>query len=202
MLYRIDEDIRQFLLSQPEYGMGYQLVQRNDDGNRILILNAELGVETKHLVGSFEHDRMQVTAGRDFRSLQLNPQDLTVLTHGSYSSRTRKGEVFVRYSAFPNDRRIQSDGSVVSGSYVTTENDAGHWGQPFGWTGLSVVARYALPDPRPAINLFLLRPRVTIPILCGTVAPNYGQAGGGVEVRFESDTPPKTLIRTDRIPDR
>ena len=128
MLYKIDEGIRQFLLSEPEYGMGYQLVQRNDDGNRILILNAEIALETKNLVGIFEHDR--VTDSRDFRALQLNPQDLTVLTHGSYTSRTRTGEVFVRYSAFPNDRRIRSDGSVASGSYVTTENDARYWGRP------------------------------------------------------------------------
>ena len=202
MLYKIEEDVRQFLLSQPEYGMGYQLVQRNDNGDRFLILNAEFGIGTEHLVGSFEHDRMLVTDNRDFESLPMEPQDLTVLTHGSYSSKSRKGEVFVRYSAFPNDRRIRSDGSVVSGSYVTTENDARHWGRPFGCTGLSAVARYALPNPDPAINVFLLQPPVTVPISCGTVTPDFGQAGGGVEVRFDSDTPPKTLIRRDRIPDR
>ena len=127
MWYRIDEDIRQFLLSEPGYGMGYQLVQRNDGGDRLLILNAEFGIEEEHLVGSFKHDRLPIADNRELEWLPLKPEDLTVMKHGSFSSNSRPEELFVRYSAFPNDRRIRSDGSVVSGSYVTTENDARCW---------------------------------------------------------------------------
>ena len=31
-MYRVDDDSREFLVSQPESGMGYQLVQKKDDG--------------------------------------------------------------------------------------------------------------------------------------------------------------------------
>jgi hypothetical protein len=204
-LSKIDDKTREFLLLQPESGMGYQLVQKKDDGDRLLVLNAELSVrvaELHELVVDQDDHGSFVTVDSDLPRLRIDPQNVLVITHGSYRATSRKGEVFVRYSAFKNDRRIRPDGSVVSGTYVTTENDACHWGPPFGWTGLSVVGRYALPNRNPAIHLFLMRPSQSVPISCGCVTPNYGQAGGGVEIRFERNTPPNTVIRTDVIPDR
>ena len=202
MLYRLNENIQQYLLSQPEHGMGYQIVHRNDSGDRLIIFNSEFSISTEHIAGYFDHDRMLIAENQDLESLTMEPENLTVISHGSYSSMSRKDELFVRFSAFRNDRRIRADGSIESGSYVTTENDARYWRHPFGCTGLSAVARYALPNPDPAINVFLLQPSVSVPISCGTVAPDYGQAGGGVEVRFNSATPAGTLIDTITIPDR
>lgn len=53
----------------------------------------------------------------------LQIDDCNVEGHGSYQSQTVTGELFVRYSAFFNDRRIGNDGSVKSGTYCTTEKD-------------------------------------------------------------------------------
>ena len=208
MLYRVDADTREFLVAQPESGMGYQLVQTKDDGDRFLVFNTELGVRVEELhelhdLGAVQADHgSHVTIGSDSPILPIDVQSIIVITHGSYRSTSGTDEIFVRYSAFRNDRRIRSDGSLVSGTYVTTVNDAYCWGRRFGWTGLAVVGRYALPNPTPAVHQVLVKPAQRIPILCGCVTPEYGQGGGGVEVRFQNDTPSGTVIRRGVIPER
>ena len=124
----------------------------------------------------------------------IKPQ---VETHGSYPSVSRPGELFVRYSAFATDRRINQDGSVRSGTYVTTENDASH--VP---SGLSVVGRYALPNPAPARYRFVLSPPGGTRIRCGAAAPKFGQAGGGVEVLFNADLSTGTASGPQTIAER
>ena len=119
---------------------------------------------------------------KDYR--ELNGRQVTVETHGSYPSTTRSGEMLVRYSAFINDFRISEDGSVRRGTYVTTEVDTTQ--TP---SGLAAVSRYALPNPTPAIYKFVLSPGAGVPIHCGTVAPKFGQAGGGVEVLLGGHLP-------------
>jgi len=84
--------------------------------------------------------------------------------------------VFYRFVSSPVDHRYNNE-MLSAETYVTTSNDAKHVN-----SGFAVVARYALPLPLPANY----RIEYTIPkgtkIQVGTVAPNFGQAGGGVEV--------------------
>lgn len=203
MLHRVHDDMREFLLTEPESGMGYQLLQKGDEEDHLLVLNAELIFPERllhKLPGDQAHSRALVTADPELPTRQIDPRSVKVITHGSYPSQSRKREYFVRYSAYKNDRRIRADGSVAAGTYVTTENDSHGWGRSL--TGLAAVGRYALPNPKPAVNVFLMRPRQPVPILCGSVTPAHGQAGGGVEIRFVHDTPPRTVIRIERIPDR
>lgn len=128
---------------------------------------------------------------------ELNGSSLEVETHGSYPSTSRPDELFVRYSAFANDRRVNPDGSVQAGTYATTETDAKH--VP---SGLSATARYALPNPSPAVHRFLMSPPDATPIRCGSAAPNFGQAGGGVEILFDSPLPSGTAHDPYRFAER
>lgn len=128
---------------------------------------------------------------------ELNGESLEVETHGSYPSLSRPDELFVRYSAFANDRRVHPDGSVQANTYATTETDAKH--VP---SGLSAAGRYALPNPSPAVHRFLLSPPSATPIHCGSAAPNFGQAGGGVEIRFTSSLPRGTANGPYRFAER
>ena len=123
-------------------------------------------------------DPMSVTADLP----ELNGIKARVETHGSFLSKPRPGEQFVRYSAFASDRRINPDGSVIPGTYVTTENDASH--VP---SGLAPVGRYALPNPAPARHRFVLSPQPGTRMRCGAAAPKCNQAGGDVEVLFSED---------------
>lgn len=115
---------------------------------------------------------------------------IEVSHHGSFSPSTQRNEVFFRYSAFLHDRRINSvDGSVRKGTYATTSSDA-----TLVPSGLAAVGRYALPNHFPASYQYELRPPVGTSIFCGNSAPNYNQAGGGVEILFDAGCCPSTAI--------
>ena len=174
--------------------MGYQRVSGK---RRWLIFNAEVAVAANEdwwldpddLAGLLEFYFLQFGAdGADeddhrqcrvnwLNGLQRYRGRRIVDVHGSYPSTSRIGEIFYRYTAFRPDRRIAPDGSVLPGTYVTTEND-----KPHVPSGLAAVGRYALPNPAPAIYEYKVEPLAGSIIRCGTCGPLFGQAGGGVEV--------------------
>lgn len=84
---------------------------------------------------------------------------------------------YYRFAAFYRDRRVDATG-FKPGTYATTYNDL-----HFVPSGFAAVGRYALPNPASAQYVFQI---VTFdkPDLMATATPNYGQAGGGVEVYF------------------
>ncbi|MBX9947823.1 MAG: hypothetical protein K2Y39_01540 [Candidatus Obscuribacterales bacterium] len=88
-----------------------------------------------------------------------------------------KATRFYRYTSNPTDSRF-SVNTLRADTYLTTEND-----QTFVNSGFGAVGRYALPMPVPAS----FRREYELPaftsLMVGTVGPNYGQAGGGVEVK-------------------
>lgn len=105
-------------------------------------------------------------------------------------------EEFKRFSAFAKDRRITPKQGLLPGTYATTAADAKHVA-----TGSQAVARYALPNPMPAIYRFTIRPPAGTPVRRGTVMPAYGQPGGGVEIIFTKGSPDHTVtLPPDVIP--
>lgn len=84
---------------------------------------------------------------------------------------------FFRCTSSPTDGRF-SAGQLKTDTYLITFND-----QQFVNSGFGAVARYALPLPMPASY----KHDYTVPagtrLLVGTVAPQFGQAGGGVEAK-------------------
>lgn len=111
--------------------------------------------------------------------------------------KTLAAEVFKRFTAFENDRRIMADGSLSSGTYATTEADAKN-----AKTGVEAVARYALPCLKPAIYVFTVKPLKDTTIQRGIVQPDFGQPGGGVEVLFGDGTAANTVTGPITIPER
>jgi hypothetical protein len=96
------------------------------------------------------------------------------------TSRTISNARYARFSAFRNDRRVDPlTGAFLPGTYATTIVD-----QPLAPSGFSAVGRYALPNVMPASFVHLLTASSGTVIYSGTVAPAYGQSGGGVEVYF------------------
>lgn len=88
---------------------------------------------------------------------------------------------FFRFTSSLSDSRFSSN-TLIANTYLTPVND-----RQFVNSGFGAVGRYALPLPLPASYLH----DYTIPkgetLLVGTVAPQFGQAGGGVEVKTVSD---------------
>ncbi|QND24523.1 hypothetical protein HB774_34615 (plasmid) [Rhizobium leguminosarum bv. viciae] len=67
-------------------------------------------------------------------------------------------------------------------------------------TGLSVVGRYALPCYFPAVFKYLIQPTRRLNIDCGACVPQFGQAGGGVEVRVPRTTKAVKISKMPPLP--
>jgi hypothetical protein len=87
--------------------------------------------------------------------------------------------VFFRFSAFSPDRRVNSNGDFLAGTYAAPESEV-----PFVPTGFVAVGRFALPNILPASFRYEITAPSGTSVDFGTVAPAYGQAGGGVEAYF------------------
>lgn len=221
MMLRLTDAFVRDLLALPESGMGYQLVAATMKDNamkRAVAYNAELLVfDDEPRVGlSFKaHEALL----RDARNSEGEIKSLRLVTKSAASAAvhersaakpaaptpaadapleaTKAGEVFKRFSAYMNDRRVLPDKSLSPGSYATTEADAKNVR-----TGAEAVARYSLPDPKPASYVVTVRPQAATPIRTGTVAPAFGQSGGGVEVIFPVGTQPATVTGPTKLPDQ
>ena len=157
-------------------------------------------VSTYAEVGSFpevESSRLIVESGH-LAPFPYDKHQIAVLKGNSYVAETRAGERFQRFSAFPNDKRITDDGEGLrAGTYLTTATDA-----TCVVSGQAAVSRYALPLEAPAIFTTQWEWGRSFEITCGSVAPNFGRSGGGVEVRIGKSPPRGGFQGRDLIPDR
>lgn len=88
--------------------------------------------------------------------------------------------VFHRFSAFNPDRRVDPvTGSFIAGTYAAPASEV-----PFVPTGFVAVGRFALPNTLPASFHYKIEAPSGTAVDFGTVAPAFGQAGGGVEAYF------------------
>lgn len=125
--YRIDLNQRNELLRQPESGMGYQYLANAEN---TVVLNAEVAIEVDEIYDWFEWltDLNSIENELDRREkleiLVSYSGDLKTCESHSYQSYTQELERFNRYSAFSPDNRIRPNGSVLAGTFATTENDS------------------------------------------------------------------------------
>jgi hypothetical protein len=215
-MFKLNAEETRSLLRQPESGMGFQAVEATLRDNRVeagIAYNAELlflGNETQTPLQLHPYPavlELAQTSGSEIRSLRVltpGPAPTRSLssvvreTHGLANKRgpaaeapvgtTKAEEVFARFSAFQNDRRVAADNSLLPGSYATTWTDALKVA-----TGAQAVARYALPNPTPAVYRFTITPKAGTDVQRGVVAPAHGQPGGGDEVIFPSGTAANTV---------
>ena len=104
------------------------------------------------------------------------------------ASVTKEGDVFYRFSAFENDRRVTPEKRLLPGTYATTKEDGDKVK-----TGKEAVERYALPNPGPASYRFTIKPKKDTKLKGGIVQPANGHHGGGVEVIFTEGTQKDTV---------
>ena len=194
------------LLKTHESGMGFQIIRYRDD--LIVALNATVLVPLSELIAAratadelaallagseidleseaaepFEfHDDFtlafsqlelqlnSIETGLNIPKIAAAPPESVISHKSAYS--------YYRFSAAPRDKRIMPNGDFAPGTYATTYADF-----HFVPSGFAAVGRYALPNPASACFVFQI---VTWdrPTMMGTATPNFGQAGGGVEVLF------------------
>jgi hypothetical protein len=104
---------------------------------------------------------------------------------------------FYRFTGTAVDHRFNGSHLAVD-TYLTTQAD-----HTYANSGFAAVGRYALPIPVPASYVHVYELLAGTSLLVGTVLPNFGQAGGGVEVKTPSPGagPAATLIHSAPIND-
>ncbi len=209
-IYKLTEESISIAKSLHESGMGYQIIKSGEYDEYYWILNSFLALdledvfntetllEYRDLLWGDPDDRKfqeiyhkelssnSQIAFSDFESiLDTRLEQFSVKCSTNVSpfilppTAPPQPYAYFRYSAFARDNRVDpTNGNYRSGTYATTYNDIHQ--VP---SGFAAVGRYALPNPLSAKYVF---PIVTNdrPTYMGTATPNFGQAGGGVEVFF------------------
>lgn len=149
-------------------------------------------IESIHVVRPVRQIREQTAMEKFAASLLGKPA-----TEGDLK-KTKHGDVFMRFTAYKNDRRITAKKGLLPGTYATTEIDSRNVK-----TGEQAVEHYALPDPKPAKFRFRIDPTKDTEYREGTVQPAYGHKGGGVEVLFDKGTSDNTVtIPPTELPEK
>jgi len=201
--------------------MGYQTVEVEipSGTRRGTVYNADLLLleeEPRAHLAAGVYERLAASAGvleaRTIRSIRVVPRELDVrlsattrglvLTASSGPATdgelrgTAPGDVFARFTAYSNDRRITPEKGLLPGTYATTEEDSRAVA-----TGEQAVERYALPNPTPATYRFRIDPTAGTQHQAGIVQPAYGHTGGGVEVLFTVGTARDTVSGPAVLPE-
>jgi hypothetical protein len=107
----------------------------------------------------------------------------------------KANRLFYRYSAFSPDKRVDpKTGNFLPGTYAAPASEV-----PFVPTGFIAVGRFALPNTLPASYRYEIEAPTGTSVDFGTVAPAFGQAGGGVEAYFaksvtNAKVPPAAMV--------
>ncbi len=101
-------------------------------------------------------------------------------------------EVFVRLSAFEDDKRIDFEKKKLKpGSYTTTDKDY----LECVATSDDPVDRYALPNDEQIKWAFYIKPKSNDTLQRGIVQPAFDHEGGGIEAYFENGTSDDTYLQ-------
>ena len=100
-------------------------------------------------------------------------------------------ELFVRLSAYENDKRIDFiNKKLKPGAFTTTNADHSVCVR----TSDDPIDRYALPNDEAIKWTFYIQPQKNDILQRGIVQPAFGHDGGGIEVFFEYGTSEKTYL--------
>lgn len=209
MKLSINKEAEKALLALPESGPGFQIVEAVFHGKKstYIVWNAEFAIDLKEapisrdditgaLLGGWINEQalssITIIAAPSLHDFSLvgsrvHSSASTVVSGSSAVSPPPSTLVktvtltnprkFYRFSPFSTDRRVDpTNGHFLPGTYCCPESE-----EPFVPSGFSAVGRFALPSAQPASYRYEITADSGTNVLFGTVAPAYGQAGGGVE---------------------
>ncbi|MBK8611853.1 MAG: hypothetical protein IPL84_18465 [Chitinophagaceae bacterium] len=227
MIYKAYYSDTSKLVSLPETGMGYQVIEASLIGrpikSRYMVYNAELILDLDNTFASTKKlafSKSYKDVLNESKSLTLESSTISVLRKSqlfdtvktlslefkAMSESTRKdkhrysggkgatdspkenangSEIFVRVSAFENDRRIDFDKKrLKDGTFTTTQIDYLHCVMYKD----DPADRSALPNDDEIKWAFYVQPKSVDVLQRGIVQPAFGHEGGGIEAFFEKGT--------------
>lgn len=216
MYFKLSTQQKNSLLSQPETGMGYQVIEASRAGNYIrekfLVLNSEVVIE----MNGYEAENVRKVINEGIYSIKANAgyivlSSISVFSENQFrnivseaKSENERGaidnpivnangeEVFVRLSAFDDDRRVDKINKCLRpGSFVTTMDDYFKCKA----TNDNPVERYALPGNDKIKFAFHIQPKKSDTLQRGNVQPANGKRGGGKEAYFNKGTAIGTFLK-------
>ena len=201
MYYKLSPSQEDYLVTQPETGMGYQILEASKQGNytreRFLVLNSQIiiqlnGYENGYVNKVIEAGIQTVKLGAELVTLTaisvLATPQLSIIGHHPQKDTERGAienlvenptgkEIFVRLSAFDDDKRIDKINKCLRpGSFTTSMAD-----YLYKESKDNPNERYALPNNYKIKYVFHIQPNNTDFIQRGTVQPANGKQGGGKE---------------------
>lgn len=224
-MVRLSETLVRRMIALPESGMGYQTAETDSvtGTRRGIVYNCELLLWERELRLPPEQGRYEQMLKSAVRSDVEGIKSIRVVSAEEYFARsahdelmekikkrvcgkpavesgqeeTKEHDVFMRFTAYKDDRRITSEKGLVPGTYATTEEDSRNVK-----TGAEAVDRYALPDATPAKYRYKIDPLEGTPYRQGIVQPAFGRKGGGVEVLFDDGTDSGTVSGPAVLPEK
>ena len=216
MYFKLSLSQENDLLGQPETGMGYQVVEGNKAGSytreKFMVLNSEVVIEMNGSEGG--HIRKVVNEGIfsiKVNASLINLNSIKVLNENQFRNQVKESknddekgaldnrvefadgnEMFVRLSAFDDDKRIDKvNKRLRPGSFTTTEDDY----LVCKYLKSDPVDRYALPNNDEIKFAFYIKPVISDTLQRGKVQPANGKHGGGMEVYFAKGTSIGTFFK-------
>ena len=193
MIYKLNKDTIQYMLTLPETGIGYQIINAKQKGSSELksfvVFNSEIIIENNHklitysntLIGDgyqllkdvlnyikLEHIKL---ASWDDESLDLNKTGL------------KKEDIFIRPSIYNYDKRIDLEKKVLlPGSSVTSLES---------YTNCYIMRedpfeKYALPVQQQFVRVFYIKQNRDTCNIDGVFNEAFGKKGGGKKLSFNS----------------
>jgi len=216
MLFKLNELQESYLLNQPETGMGYQVVEASRQGKftreKFLVLNSEVVIE----MNDYEAANIRKVINEGIFSIKasatqitlnsisvLNERQIRNLVNESKNANERGAidnpvenangdEIFVRLSAFEDDKRVDKIKKCLRpGSYTTTMDDY----LKCKATNSDPTDRYALPSNDKIQYAFHIQPKKSDTLQRGIVQPANGKQGGGKEAYFDKGTAEGTYLK-------
>jgi hypothetical protein len=216
MYFKLSATQENDLLRQPETGMGYQVIEASRAGSytreNFLVLNSEVVIE----MNGYESDNVRKIMREGISSVKMSSNYITLNSISVFNknkfrsvvnetkTEKEKGaidnpvenadgeEIFVRLSAFDDDKRVDKVNKCLRpGSYTTTMDDY----LKCKVTNDDPVERYALPNNDEIKFAFHIQPKKTDTLQRGTVQPANGKRGGGKEAYFANGTSNGTFLK-------
>ena len=216
MHYRLTATQENEFLKLPETGMGYQIIEATKSGSysreRFIVLNSEIAIEMNGMEESLillvlkqgieackknlefiQLKSIQLIGNKLFRDIAKEPENKKEKGAIDNPIEHANGEeVFVRLSAFYNDRRVDKENNCLRpGSFTTTRDDY----FACKYSNDDPVERYALPNNDEIKWAFYIQPVRKDTLQRGTVQPANGKKGGGKEAYFEKGTAKGTFFK-------
>ena len=182
----------QLIPREPETMKGVRYIVMANEKNKLLAERKDWEVKVAAATRSLKYESLL----EEKRILILNASNAAA--ENAPITLTELAEIFKRFSAYANDHRVTPGKGLTQGTFATTKEDA----DANIRTGTDAVARYALPNSKPASNVFTISPAKDTEVKRGTAQPANNQPGGGVEVIFVNGLPDGTVTGPVTIPDR